>query len=50
MIILKAKNEEKFKKIYFDFVQMKNSFAHFWKIKMNIKQIAEIGDFLDLSS
>ena len=31
----KAKKEVK--KNYFDLVQIKNSFAHFWKIKMNIK-------------
>ena len=35
----KAKNEVKYKKIYFDLVQIKNSFGNFWKIKMNIKQI-----------
>ena len=36
---LKAKNEVLFKKIYFDLLQIKkNSFAHFWKIKINIKQ------------
>ena len=39
LICLKAKNEVNFKKNYFDLVQIKISFAHFWKIKMNIKQI-----------
>ena len=42
LIYLKAKNEEKFKNI-FDLVQIKNSFAHFGKIKIkkkkNISQI-----------
>ena len=36
---LRAKNEEIFKKnIYFDLIQIKNSFAHFRKLKRNIKQ------------
>ena len=39
LICLKAKNEVNLKKNYFDLVQIKISFAHFWKIKMNIKQI-----------
>ena len=34
-VFFDLKNEEK-KYIYFDLVQIKNSFAHFWKIKTNL--------------
>ena len=37
-VFFDLKNEEK-KYIYFDLVQIKNSFAHFWKIKTNIKHL-----------
>ena len=33
LIYLKAKNEEKFKNIYFDLVQIKKQFCPFWENK-----------------
>ena len=46
MIFSKAKNEEKYKKNYFDLVQIKNSFAIFRKIKSNILKRKKIQIFI----
>ena len=49
LIFLRAKNEEIFKKnIYFDLIQIKNSFAHFRKLKSNIKQKIVSNFILDI--
>ena len=42
LIFLKLKNKRNSNKKYVDLVQIKNSFAHFWKIKVNIKKKTKI--------
>ena len=47
LIVLKSKNEvKKKKKIIFTLYRTITVFAHFWKIKMNIKQIFVLSNFL----